>query len=152
MTTTDDAPQHPAQPSIGRRGPWRRLLVAVGAIVVYAVVALALAALVPDGLWPAIGDDEYSPGQAAVVPALNLFPVGAIALALLHPVLPAAARIVLDVLLGIAAAAAGPALAVVSGATLGLIPPGVLALAAVGIAIGLARTSVTQRGDRRRAG
>lgn len=146
MTTTDDSQQRPAQPSIGRRGLWRRLLVAVGAIVVYAVIALALAALVPEGLWPAIRDDEYSPGQASVVPALNLFPVGAITLALLHPVLPVAARIVLDVLLGIAVAAAGPALAVVSGegAAAGVVAPGVLALAAVGIAIGLARTRVTQ--------
>lgn len=148
MTTTDDSPERPAQTSIEHRGLWRRLLVAVAAIIIFAVVALALAALVPDGLWPAIGDGEYSPGQASVVPALNLFPVGAIALALLHPALSASARIVLDVLLGIAVAAAGPALAVVSGetATAGLAAPGVFALAAAGIAIGLARTSVTQHG------
>jgi hypothetical protein len=147
MTTTDGSPKQPAQPSIGRRRPWRRILVAVGAIVVYTAIALALAALVPDGLWPAIGDDEYSPGQASVVPALNLFPVGVIALALLHPVLPAAARIVLDVLLGVTVAAAGPILAVVSGgATAGPTAPGVLALAAVGIVVGLARGIITQHG------
>jgi hypothetical protein len=148
MTTTDNPQKRPAQPSIGRRALWRRLLVAVAAIVVYTVIALAFAALVPVGPWPAIGNSEYSPGQAAVVPALNLFAVGAIVLALLHPALPAPARIALDVLLGAAAAAAGPALAVVSGecTAAGLIAPGVLTLAAVGIIVGLARTSVTQHG------
>lgn len=148
MTTTDDARKRPAQPSTGRRGLWRRLLVAVAAIVVYTVIALVLAALVPVGSWPAIGKSEYSPGQAAVVPALNLFAVGAIVLALLHPALPAPARNVLDVLLGAAAAATGPALTVVSGegTAVGLVAPGTLALAAVGIVVGLARTSLTRRG------
>ncbi|WP_454860009.1 hypothetical protein [Promicromonospora soli] len=147
MTTTDDARKRPAQPTTGRRGLRCRLLVAVAAIVAYTAVALALAALVPEGWWPAIGNDEYSPGQAAVVPALNLFAVGAIVLALLHPALPATARMALDVLLGVGAAGAGPALAVVSGegTATGLVAPGVLALAVVGIIVGVARTRVTRR-------
>jgi hypothetical protein len=115
-------------------------------MVAYTIVALTLLALLPDGSWPAIGDDEYSPGQASVVPALNLFGAGAIALALLHPVLPTAARIILDVLLGVGAPSAGPALAVASGcgAVVGPVAPGVLALAAAGIVVSLARGIVTQ--------
>lgn len=123
------------------------MLVTVAAIVLYAVVAFGLAALLPGDAWPAIGDAEYSSGQATVVPALNVFAVGAIVLALLQPVLPKVPRIVLDVLLGIAAAAAGPALAAVSGTDAGIVTPGTLVLAAGGIAVALARTGLTRPED-----
>ncbi len=125
---------------------WRRLLIAVVAIVVYAAAAFILTALIPDGSWPAIGDDEFSSGQATVVPALNVFVAGAIILAILQPVLPTAARVVLDILLGVAAAAAGPGLSVASGDSTaeGLLTPGILALAGVGIVIALARTAIAK--------
>lgn len=126
---------------------WRRLLVAGAAAVLYAALAFTLAALLSDGSWPAIRDDEFSSGQATVVPALNVFVAGAIILAILQPVLPAAARVVLDVLLGIAAAAVGPGLSIVSDDSLavGLLSPGILALAGVGIVIALACTAVAKR-------
>lgn len=47
----------------------------------YAAAAFTFAALIPDGSWPAIGDNEFSSGQATVVPALNVFVAGAITLA-----------------------------------------------------------------------
>lgn len=125
---------------------WRRLLLAVAAIVLYAAAAFIIAALIPDGSWPAIGDNEFSSGQATVVPALNVFVAGAIILAILQPVLPTAARVVLDILLGVAAAAAGPGLSVASGDSTaeGLLTPGILALAGVGIVIALARTAIAK--------
>ncbi len=47
----------------------------------YAAAAFTFAALIPDGSWPAIGDNEFPSGQATVVPALNVFVAGAIILA-----------------------------------------------------------------------
>jgi hypothetical protein len=124
---------------------WRRVLLAVAAIALYAVIAFTLAALIPEGSWPAIGDSEYSSAQATVVPAINVLAVGTIILALLQPVIPIPALIVHDILLGAAAAAVGPVLAVVSGESpsADLITSGILALAAVGIVIALARSRVT---------
>lgn len=126
---------------------WRRVLVAIAAVVLYVAIAFTLAALLSDGSWPAIGDNEFSSGQATVVPALNVFVAGAIILVILQPVLPAPARVVLDVLLGIAAAAAGPGLSIVSDKSpaAGLLSSGTLALAGVGIVIALACTAVAKR-------
>lgn len=125
---------------------WRRLLVAIAAVVLYAAIAFTLAALLSDGSGSAIGDNEFSSGQATVVPALNVFVAGTIILVILQPVLPAAARVVLDVLLGIAAAAAGPGLSIVSddSPAAGLLSPGTLVLAGMGIVIALACTAIAK--------
>lgn len=101
--------------------------------------------MIPEGSWPTIGDAEYSSAQATVVAALNVFVLGAVVLAVLQPVIPATVRGFLDIVVGIAAAWAGPVLArlgnhVHAG---GLITPGTVAIGVVGILIGLARTWAT---------
>jgi hypothetical protein len=101
---------------------WLRLLPGVAAVAVYVVVALVLAATIPESRWPSIGDALYSSRQATT-------------------------RIVVTVLVAVIAAATGPLLAVQrdGGHASDLVAPGVVALAIAGIVVGAARVWATRR-------
>ncbi|MEV6928327.1 hypothetical protein AB0M46_28100 [Dactylosporangium sp. NPDC051485] len=141
-----------ARPPIGfvlriRHRLWLRVLIGLSAVALYASIAFVLVGVTPDAAWPAIGDAGYSSGQATVVPAMNVFALGVILLAVFEPAAPFTVRMVLGFPLAILAAVAGPLLAVLGGAdaAAGLLARGVMALAVAGIIVGVARTWVTRR-------
>jgi hypothetical protein len=126
---------------------WLRLVLAVAAVAVYVIVALVLAATIPESGWPGIGDAEFSSRQATIVPALNVYALAVILLALFEPVTTAVARIVVTVVVAVIAAATGPLLAVLGEGVeaSGPLAPGVIALAVAGIVVGSARVWAARR-------
>jgi hypothetical protein len=146
MFTTNSA-------SVGTRirtGLWCRLLVALAAAVLYVSAATALVVALPESAWPAIGGDGYGSGQATIVPALNLFAVGLVVIAVFGPAVPVAMRIAASIALGTAAAVAGPLLSALEGtATAAELPaPGVIALGASGIALATACAATIRASNR----
>lgn len=122
-----------------RAGLGRRLLLGLAAAAVYAIAALALAALVPETGWPPIGDGRYSAAQAAIVPALNLFGLAVLLLAVAAPAIPRAAQIALALAAAVVAAAAGPLLALTeTGTASAILTAGTIGLALSGAAVGTA--------------
>jgi hypothetical protein len=143
MFTTNSA-------SVGTRirtGLWRRLLIALAVAVLYVGAATVLVVALPESAWPAIGGDGYASSQATIVPALNLFAVGVIFIAVFAPVVPVAMRIAASIAVGIAAAVAGPLLAALEGTApaAGLFTLGVIVLGASGIALAAACAATTFR-------
>lgn len=97
--------------------------------------------------WPSVGDAEFSSGQATVVPALNVYGLGVILMAVFEPFASVTTRIAATLLVAGIAAEAGPLLAILTegGKAPGLVAPGVIALATVGAVIGAARVWVAHR-------
>ncbi|MGW0436283.1 hypothetical protein ACWDV4_27500 [Micromonospora sp. NPDC003197] len=126
---------------------WLRLLLSVVAIALYAVIAFVLAGAIPESGWPSIGDAEFSSGQATVVPALNVYGLGILLIAVCEPFARVTIRLAVTLLVAIIAAEAGPLLAILteSGEASGLVAPGVIALATVGAVVGAARVWTTHR-------
>lgn len=125
---------------------WRRLLVGVSTIVVYAIVAPPWPPSFPSPGWPAIGDDQYSAQQAAIVPAMNLFTIATLGLAVVAPVTSRMVRAALGLAAAVLAAVAGPLLALIeAGTDLAFLTPGIITLALAGAAIGLTGMWVAER-------
>ncbi|GAB3165790.1 hypothetical protein GCM10027059_23830 [Myceligenerans halotolerans] len=137
MTTTS--------PRVGE-GLWRRVLLGAGAIALYSIAAAALATLAPGAAWPAVGDSQYSSQQATIVPAMNVFALATLLLAVVTPMTTRAVQAVGGLVAAILAAVTGPLLAVVeTRADISLLTPAAIALALTGTAISLARTWATER-------
>jgi hypothetical protein len=126
---------------------WRRLLIGLAAAVLYAALALVLAAVLPERAWPPIGENGYAASQAATVPAVNVFCVGMVLIGVFEPIVPLAVRHAASAAAALAAAAAAPLMAVFDGTVIGTVwaAPGVLALALLGLALGTLRVQASAR-------
>lgn len=120
--------------------PGRGILIGAGASVLYLLAAVALASTVSVTDWPPIGD-EYPDWETVVIPALLVFCPATILLGLCGNRIPVWAGLLLSVAVGLLAAGTGSAIGVALSVAVfaGVMEPGVVALAIVGVAVGAIR-------------